>query len=209
MRTPTRFLAIAVVLATAGCAAAPAAPSTPAPSPQPTPAPVRPTVVLPTSPPTELPVASTVQPLLTGDASTNAACRLATVAEISAQVGAGVREIKGLTGTGAYAKNSLSCAWYLDSEDIGIPSVVVQWEFPVESWHDAVVDLYRSIVDQGLATAIADTGDTAILQGRTAEAVAGTRIVRVSVLQHLEPTEKDKADAIALLQLFLERTAQP
>jgi hypothetical protein len=146
-------------------------------------------------------------PELTGDASTNPACKLASVDEISGQVRAGVKEMRGLTSPGAFAENSLSCAWYLDSEDIGIPSVLVQWEFPVVAHHDAVVDLYRMMVDQGLATAVEDVGDMTILQGSTAETVAGEEIVRVSVLQHVEPTDKDKADAVALLRLMLERTA--
>lgn len=148
-------------------------------------------------------------PLLTGDATTNPACQLATVTEIETQVRAGVREIKGLTSPGAYAKNSLTCAWYLDSTDIGIPSVVLQWEFPVENFHDSVVDLYELVVDQGLATALDGIGDMAILQRGTAEAIAGKNIVRVSVLQHVEPTETDKQDAVDLLRLFLERTAPP
>lgn len=144
-------------------------------------------------------------PTVTGDAATNAACQLASVAEIETQVGAGVKEMKGLTGRGAYADTSLSCAWYLDSQEIGIPSVVLQWEFPVTSFHDPVVDLYRMIVDQGLATAVEGIGDMAILQGTTAETVAGENIVRVSVLQHVEPTTSDTEDAVALLRLILER----
>jgi hypothetical protein len=162
----------------------------------------------PTAAPTAAPVATVVPPLMTGDAATNPSCELATVAEITAQVRAGVREIKGLTSPGAYAKNSLTCAWYLDSTEIGIPSVLVQWEFPVTSHHDAVVDLYKLIVEQDLATRIKGVGDMAILQGWTAEAIDGKNIVRVSVLQHVEPTETDKQDAITLLQLFLERTAR-
>ncbi len=161
---------------------------------------------VPTLQPTAAPPS---EPVITGDAATNEACRLATVEEISTQVRAGVREVKGLTSPGAYAKTSLTCAWYLDSEDIGIPSVLVQWEFPVTSHHDAVVDLYRSIVKQDLAVKIDGVGDMAILQGNTAEAIDGKRIFRVSVLQHIEPTETDKQDAIALLRLFLERTDQP
>lgn len=117
--------------------------------------------------------------------------------------------MRGLTSPGAYAENLLSCAWYLDSEDVGIPSVVLQWEFPVTIHHDAVVDVYRLIIEQGLAVPVDGVGDMAMLQGWTAEAIEDERIVRVSVLQHVEPTEKDKQDAITLLRLFLERTAQP
>lgn len=205
----TRLLAAAVVLAAAACggggtatqaptttplvptaAAATATPEPSPPEPSPTPGPTR------------------AAPILTGDAATNAACRLATVEEIEGQVLAGVRELKGLTSPGAYAPNSLTCAWYLDSEEIGIPSVLVQWEFPVTTHHDAVVDVYRMIVDQGLGTAVEGIGDMAMLQGWTAETIAGENILRVSVLQHVEPTTKDKEDAIALLRLFLERVEQ-
>jgi hypothetical protein len=196
-------LGAAILLASAACGGAAVATQAPsvgsatrAPSP----------VAATTSPE---PSPTPAPPLMTGDATTNPACQLATVEEIESQVRAGVREIKGLTSPGAYAPNSLTCAWYLDSTDIGIPSVVLQWEFPVDSFHDPVVDLYESVVDQGLATAIDGVGDMAILQRGTAEAIAGTNIVRVSVLQHVEPTETDKQDAVTLLRLFLERTAPP
>lgn len=209
MRNPRAALAATLALVVVGCAGA-GAQATPSPTLEPLPTPAA-TVPAPTPQPspTEPPVPSAAPPVISGDAATNAACALATVEEISTQVGAGVREIRGLTSPGAYGKTGLSCAWYLDSTDIGIPSVVVQWEFPVTDWHDAVVDLYESIIDQGLATAIDGVGDMALLQGRNAEAVAEGRIVRVSVLQHVEPTEEDKADAIALLRLLLERTANP
>lgn len=208
--TAIRLLAAAVVLAAAGCSRAgtpTAAPAETRLEPTPAAATASPEPS-PTEPVPTKPGPTAAAPILTGDAATNAACRLATVEEIQAQVLAGVREMKGLTSPGAYAPNSLSCAWYLDSEEIGIPSVVVQWEFPVTTYHDSVVDLYRMIVDQGLATAVEGVGDMAMLQGWTAEAVAGENIVRVSVLQHVEPTTKDKEDAIALLRLFLERVEQ-
>ena len=199
-----------VVAWTAGCgsAGATATPPTPTPAP-PTPAPTAfiPTPAAPTASPE--PVPTIAEPQLTGDAATNPACKLATVAEISTQVQAGVKEMRGLTSPGAFAENSLTCAWYLDSEEIGIPSVLVQWEFPVVAHHDAVVDLYQMTVEQGLATAVEGIGDMTVLQGPTAETVAGENIVRVSVLQHIEPTTKDKEDAIALLRLMLERTVQP
>ena len=209
MRTPTRVLAVFLALAASGCAG-PAAQPTPTPTLAPTPIATQLVTAAPPSPtdaPTSAPIASLAPPVISGDAATNAACTLATAAEISAQVGAGVKEIGGLTSPGAYGKTGLSCAWYLDSTDIGIPSVVVQWEFPVTNWHDPVVGLYQDIVEQGLAVAIDGVGDMAILQGRNAEAILDERIVRVSVLQHIDPTEKDKADAIALLKLLLERTA--
>ena len=145
------------------------------------------------------------EPILTGDAATNASCELATVAEIEQQVDAGVVEMRGLTSPGAYGKNGLSCTWYLDSRDIGIPSVTVQWEFPVTTFHDSVVDLYRSQVDQKLSTRVEGIGDYAVLQGATAETVAGRDIVRATVLMHAEPTPADIDNAIALLRLMLSR----
>jgi hypothetical protein len=207
MRRPIPLLGAALLLTCAGCAQSAAQP-TPSPTPASTPAPTTPVLtVAPT--PTLLPTAAAPEPVLSGDAATNPACELLTAAEISAQVGAGVREIRGLTSPGAYGKTGLSCTWYLDSTDIGIPSVTVQWEFPVTTWHDPVVGLYHDFIDQDLAVPIDGVGDFAMLQGRTAEAIEGGRIVRVSVLQHVDPTEKDKADDIALLKLLLERTDQP
>ena len=209
MRTPTRVLVALLALAASACAG-PGVQPTPTPTLAPKPVATKLATTAPASPtaaPTSAPIPSAAPPVISGDAATNPACTLATAPEISAQVGAGVKEIGGLTSPGAYGKTGLSCAWYLDSTDIGIPSVVVQWEFPVTNWHDPVVGLYQDIVKQGLATAIEDVGDMAILQGRNAEAILDERIVRVSVLQHVDPTEKDKADAIALLKLLLERTA--
>jgi hypothetical protein len=206
--TMVRIIAgVVVVLAAAGCGGTSgptgvtAAPTSAAPTISAT---LEPTPVAATAAP--LPSPTSAAPLLTGDAATNAACDLATVEEIQAEVQAGVKEVKGLTSPGAYAKNSLSCAWYLDSEEIGIPSVTVQWEFPVTTWHDPVVGLYESMVDQKLATRIEGVDDYAVLQGWTAEAVADERIVRVSVLLHVEATPEDQEKATTLLRLFLERT---
>lgn len=142
---------------------------------------------------------------MSGDAATNEACDLVEVAEVEEQVDAGVVEVRGATGPGAFAETMRSCVWFLDSTEIGIPSVSVQWESPVESWHDSVVDLYQSQVDQGLSTRVAGVGELAVLQGRTAEAIDGTRIVRVSVLMHVEATPTDQENAIELLELMLSR----
>lgn len=150
--------------------------------------------------------ASAAPPKLTGDAATNEACTLASVAEIAEVTEAGVKEMKGLTARGAYAETSLTCAWYLDAEEVGIPSVTVQWEFPVTVYHDPVVDLYESLVEQKLATRIEGVGDFAVLQGWTAEGIAPGRIVRVSVLLHATATPGDQEKATTLLRLLLERT---
>lgn len=215
MRTQAPLLrGLVLAFAVAACGGA-AVPTTIAPPPSPAISPNATASPTATVPPSPTPVPSvaptpvdTVPPIvMSGDADTNPACQLAAPVEITTQVNAGVREMRGLTSPGAFGKTGLSCAWYLDSTDIGIPSVVVQWEFPVTTFHDAVVDLYRSIVNQKLGTRITGVGDMAILQGNTAEAIEGKRIVRVAVLQHVEPTEKDNQDAIALLRLFLERTA--
>lgn len=142
---------------------------------------------------------------MSGDAETNESCGLAEVAEIEAQVNAGVVGMRGLTGPGAFGKTMLSCTWYLDSTEIGIPSVSVQWESPVESWHDRVVELYRSLVDQGTSTLVEGIGELAVLQGMTAETIDGMHIVRVSVLMHVEATPADQENATELLELMLSR----
>jgi hypothetical protein len=167
----------------------------------------------PTTPPTT--VATTVatpapepEPLMTGDAATNAACALASVAEIEQQVNAGVVQVAGLASPGAFGTIMVSCTWFLDSKDIGIPSVSVQWESPVDSWHDPVVDQYRSLVDQGLASVVEGIGEHSIWWGGVVETIASINIVRVSVLMHPEPTPADQQNAIALLRLTLERVEQ-
>ena len=194
------FLAVIVTACASGGAATPI----PTPTPPPTVAPTA--IPRPTDPPSTAPAPTDRAPLLTGDAATNKACELATVTEIQDHAEAGVTEIRGLTAPGAYGTNSLSCAWFLDSEEIGIPSVTVQWEFPVTTWHDPVIDLYGSMVEQGLATRIDGVGEYAVLQGWTAEAVVDERIVRVSVLLHAEATPEDQEKATTLLRLLLGRT---
>lgn len=155
----------------------------------------------PTSTPT-----TTAPPLaMSGDAETNEACDLAEVIEIEEQVDAGVIELRGLTGRGAFGKTMFMCTWFLDSTEIGIPSVTVQWETPVESWHDSVIDLYRSHIDEGRSTIVEGVGELAVLQGRTAETIDGAHIVRVSVLMHVEATSADQASAVELLELMLSR----
>jgi hypothetical protein len=136
MRNLTAMVLLALVAA-AGCTGS-STQGTPNPTPAPTLGAASP-IVTAAPTPTVPPAPSVFEPVLSGDATTNPACELATSMEISAQVEAGVREIRGLTSPGAYGKTGLSCAWYLDSTDIGIPSVVVQWEFPVTTWHDPVV----------------------------------------------------------------------
>ena len=144
-------------------------------------------------------------PAVTGDAADNPACDLVSVEEIQQGVGANVTEVKGLTGPGAYAEQLLSCTWYLDSTDVGIASVSLQWERPIGQWHDSIASLYQSDVDQDLALALDGVGDAGMVQGTTAEAVSGDHIVRVSVLMHPAPTDSDQANASDLLRLALQR----
>lgn len=201
----------ALVVALAGCGREAGSTAPPSPRSTPTAATAEPT---PRSTPTPMstptpgpsPASAASEPILSGDAETNEACRLATPTEVSEQVGAGVLEVRGLTAPGAYGETGLSCTWYLDSDGIGIPSVGVQWEFPVTTWHDSVVELYGQFVDQGLAVDVPDLGDAAMVQGATVETVDRDRIVRVTVLMHPEPTEADIANAVALLRLMLGRT---
>lgn len=149
--------------------------------------------------------AAAAAPLMSGDADTNEACDLAEVAEIEGHVDAGVIEMRGTSGPGAFGETMLTCAWYLDATEVGIPSVLVQWESPVGSWHDSVIDLYQSQIDQGLSTLVQGIGELAVLQGRTAETIDGTDIVRVTVLLHAEPTPADQQKATDLLTLMLSR----
>ena len=145
---------------------------------------------------------------MTGDAELNEACDLASVADIELRVDAGVTEVRGLTAPGAYGETGLSCTWYLDSGGIGIPSVTVQWAYPVTVWHQSVVDLYRQFIEQGLATELPDIGEAAMAQGSAVEAIDRDRIVRVTVLMHPEPTEADVERAIGLLVEMLEKTLE-
>lgn len=202
MRSPTRLAAALLCLAAAACTPTdePAG-STPATTP---PAPAAQVDATASASPAA-PAAETA-PVLSGDAATNPACELASAAEIRQAVGANVVEIRGSTGPGAYAETMLSCTWFLDSTDIGIPSVSLQWEFPVTHWHDPVYNLYEDIVAQGLAEPVPDVGETAILQGATAETLAVDRIVRLTVLMHASATPEDQANAVELLRLVLSRT---
>jgi hypothetical protein len=144
--------------------------------------------------------------LVTGDAAANRACDLASVEEIEAKVDAGVTEMRGQTSPGAFGETLLTCTWFLDSEDIGIPSVTVQWEHPVTSWHDSVIDLYASQVDGAVATRVDGIGEAAVQQGATVEAIDHTEIVRVTVLMHAEATPVDIERATDLLEVMLRRT---
>lgn len=143
------------------------------------------------------------QPTLTGDAASNPACKLLDIATIEETVAAHVIEERGLTSPGAYAKTGRSCTWILDSTDIGIPGVTLQWEQPVTTWHKPLVDLYRSTVDQGLATKVAKLGDYAMIEGPDAIVIDGRQSLRVSVLVHPTPTPEDQQHALALLRLAL------
>lgn len=144
------------------------------------------------------------EPAMTGDAAENASCALASVDEIQEQVGTTVNGVNGLTGPGGFGKTMPACTWYLDSTEVQA-SIALQWEHPIGSNHDPVVEGYRQVVASRLAERVPGVGDFAIYQGTTAEAVAGDKIVRVSVIMHVPPTAADKANAIALLKLALTR----
>lgn len=149
------------------------------------------------------PATSAAVPIvLRGDAATNPACKLATVAELEAIAGGPtVADELGLQASGSYSPKAYSCTWHFHDTELNAPAVVVQYEVsPIK--HPEVVAYNKSLITQRYATAVPNLGDVAILEHFDLTIIDGT--VQLHVRVQLHPGE-DPAQTIAVARLVLPR----
>ncbi|MDP9325554.1 MAG: hypothetical protein M3O87_03350, partial [Candidatus Dormibacteraeota bacterium] len=78
-----------------------------------------------------------------------------------------------------------NCTWHLDQTDIQSPSLVLQYEVAKDASPQSTY--LRSVIKQGLGTAVPDVGDVALIQGATGltlDGVSGNTIFHVRVQIH-------------------------
>jgi hypothetical protein len=148
-------------------------------------------------------------PEVTGDAATNPACALLSVAEVEQITGRHVRDILGTTSPGSYSGTFLTCSWHVEPTDIQSPGITVQFEV---SPHEisGVLAYERGLITQGQATGVPGIGDVALIQGATGltlDGIVGRDMFHVRVQLHAPDTDTKKQQdlAIATARLILPR----
>lgn len=165
-------------------------------------------------PPPVSPVRATdasVQPpaapvVLVGDAATNPACKLATDSEMQGLAGLTLRDKLGTTAPGPYGDEMLSCTWHFENTEISSPGIVVQYEVMRRERPDLVA-YNKSLIEQGVNSAIPVTGDVSIFARHTSEVVDGRLHAFVRAQLHDVPEERDLN--VAVLRLVLPRMPHP
>jgi hypothetical protein len=140
--------------------------------------------------------------VLEGDAATNLACTLATDDEMRGLAGVVLRDKLGTTAPGPYGDQMLSCTWHFEDTEIHSPAIVVQYEVMRRERPDLVA-YNRSLIKQGVDSAIDVAGDVSIFAAHTSEVVDGRLHAFVRAQLHDVPEERELN--VAVLRLVLPR----
>ena len=141
--------------------------------------------------------ASTGDVVYSGDADTNPACDLLTVADAEAAAGSHVNEVNGTATGGSYADTSHNCFWIPAPGDPGL-QVEVQVETPLGSAHDDAVQGLQDTIDIGAATSVDGLGDLAITGRGVAKAVTDDQLVAVLITSPNDDASSTDTGQVAL-----------
>ncbi|MDT4925796.1 MAG: hypothetical protein QOG01_3509 [Pseudonocardiales bacterium] len=200
--TSTMALVLAAALAGAGCSSSVAGHGSVSP---PTPSVSVPASSLPSTAAAPAPSAPTAQPVtMNGDAVTNPACTIISVAELEALANGQITGLLGLSTYSHYAPKKYHCTWYFAATDISSPVVEVSYERARRSPAD-LVGYLKSLLTQHIAKPVAGLPKTTVaeIQGHDLDLVAGRTIVSVRAWLHNDATEP--VTAIAVTKLVLSR----
>lgn len=164
------------------------------------------TSVAPAPSPSEEVVPS-MAPTLRGNASTNPACKLLSVEQVSSSAGLAVIGVLGLPADNTNpAKHSESCTWFLDPKVVQ-SSLVVQYTLYAKPPADLKA-YYPQVVAQGFGTAVPHLGDISKIKGHVLDTIYKRAEIHVSLLTHAEASPEDQTAAIALMRLVMRGIAQ-
>lgn len=144
--------------------------------------------------------------VVAGDAATNPACKLATIAEMQRITGLQARDMLGTTAGGSYSDATYSCTWHFEDTDIQAPAVVVSYETMPRA-HPELAAYDTSLIGQHGYRRLDGDWDIGIFAGHSSEVLAGRLHAFVRAQLHNDPEEADLNQSI--LDLVVPRMPHP
>lgn len=154
----------------------------------------------PADPTTSAPVAVE----LGGDAATNKACKLATVAEVEQITGYTVWKVDGLP---VGVRGDIGCVWRLVAVDYGAPALTVAWD---RNDTDAAgkTALLRQLIRDKQRSEIPGVGDVATQDGSSIDVLTGRQWLYLTLRLRQLATPDDQRMNRELLKIMYPRTAR-